>query len=251
MVTPWSRGRTTGRLSRRARGPDAARPAVHRHDANIAAVHGRRRHRSRHWAHDAAATAPGEGHDHMTEAVRAPEERFADLPDFPYAAVLAGGRRPAPRAPRRGRRAARRCSCTASRPGRTCGGTLIPPLRDAGFRCIAPDHAGFGRSDKPADARLVLLRPPHGAAGRPGRAARPARRDGRRARLGRADRAARRGRAAGADRPDRRDGHRPLHRPPADERRVDDVPRLRRAHGGPADRDARARRLPPRSRATR
>ena len=27
----------------------------------------------------------------------------------------------------------------------------IPPLLDAGFRCIAPDHAGFGRSDKPTD----------------------------------------------------------------------------------------------------
>jgi haloalkane dehalogenase len=28
---------------------------------------------------------------------------------------------------------------------------VIPPLRDAGFRCIAPDLVGFGRSDKPAD----------------------------------------------------------------------------------------------------
>ena len=28
---------------------------------------------------------------------------------------------------------------------------VIPPVRDAGFRCIAPDHAGFGRSDKPTD----------------------------------------------------------------------------------------------------
>jgi haloalkane dehalogenase len=28
---------------------------------------------------------------------------------------------------------------------------LIPPLCDAGYRCIAPDHAGFGRSDKPTD----------------------------------------------------------------------------------------------------
>jgi haloalkane dehalogenase len=28
---------------------------------------------------------------------------------------------------------------------------VIPPVRDAGFRCIAPDMAGFGRSDKPAD----------------------------------------------------------------------------------------------------
>ena len=28
---------------------------------------------------------------------------------------------------------------------------LIPPLIDAGYRCVAPDHAGFGRSDKPTD----------------------------------------------------------------------------------------------------
>jgi haloalkane dehalogenase len=28
---------------------------------------------------------------------------------------------------------------------------VIPPVRDAGHRCIAPDLAGFGRSDKPTD----------------------------------------------------------------------------------------------------
>jgi haloalkane dehalogenase len=28
---------------------------------------------------------------------------------------------------------------------------VIPPVRDAGFRCLAPDLAGFGRSDKPMD----------------------------------------------------------------------------------------------------
>ena len=28
---------------------------------------------------------------------------------------------------------------------------VIPPVRDAGFRCIAPDLVGFGRSDKPTD----------------------------------------------------------------------------------------------------
>ncbi len=28
---------------------------------------------------------------------------------------------------------------------------VFPPVRDAGFRCIVPDHAGFGRSDKPTD----------------------------------------------------------------------------------------------------
>jgi haloalkane dehalogenase len=30
---------------------------------------------------------------------------------------------------------------------------VIPPVRDAGYRCIAPDLAGFGRSDKPTDIR--------------------------------------------------------------------------------------------------
>ena len=29
--------------------------------------------------------------------------------------------------------------------------TVIPPVRDAGFRCLAPDLPGFGRSDKPVD----------------------------------------------------------------------------------------------------
>jgi haloalkane dehalogenase len=28
---------------------------------------------------------------------------------------------------------------------------VIPPVRDAGYRSIAPDYAGFGRSDKPTD----------------------------------------------------------------------------------------------------
>jgi haloalkane dehalogenase len=28
---------------------------------------------------------------------------------------------------------------------------VIPPVRDAGYRCLAPDLAGFGRSDKPTD----------------------------------------------------------------------------------------------------
>jgi haloalkane dehalogenase len=28
---------------------------------------------------------------------------------------------------------------------------VIPPVRDAGFRCVAPDLAGFGGSDKPVD----------------------------------------------------------------------------------------------------
>jgi haloalkane dehalogenase len=28
---------------------------------------------------------------------------------------------------------------------------VVPPVREAGYRCLVPDHAGFGRSDKPLD----------------------------------------------------------------------------------------------------
>ena len=67
---------------------------------------------------------------------------------------------------------------------------VIPPVRDAGYRCIAPDYAGFGRSDKPTDigwysydrhCELVgdAARPTSTCATRP-----------RRPRLGRADRPA-------------------------------------------------------------
>lgn len=36
---------------------------------------------------------------------------------------------------------------------------IIPGLRDAGYRCIIPDHMGFGRSDKPAsDDWYVIAR---------------------------------------------------------------------------------------------
>ena len=124
---------------------------------------------------------------------------------------------------------------------------VLPPVRDAGHRVILPDLVGFGRSDKPTDfdwysydrhveyattlfedldlrdATVVV----HDWGG--------------------PDRPAHRGREPGAGRAHRRHGHGPVHRPPADERRVEDVPRLRRAHGGPADLDARAQRVQDRS----
>jgi pimeloyl-ACP methyl ester carboxylesterase len=34
---------------------------------------------------------------------------------------------------------------------------VIPVLVSAGFRCIAPDHAGFGRSDKPTDIHWYTI----------------------------------------------------------------------------------------------
>lgn len=35
--------------------------------------------------------------------------------------------------------------------------TMIPQLVEAGYRCIAPDHLGFGRSDKPTDANWYSI----------------------------------------------------------------------------------------------
>ena len=35
---------------------------------------------------------------------------------------------------------------------------MIPKLLAAGYRCIAPDHIGFGRSDKPANDEWFVIR---------------------------------------------------------------------------------------------
>jgi haloalkane dehalogenase len=86
----------------------------------------------------------------MIDAVRTPEEAFAGLPDFPFAphyrevqglrlAHLDEGEGPP----------------VLFMHGEPTWSFLwrkvIGPVRDAGFRCIAPDMVGFGRSDKPTD----------------------------------------------------------------------------------------------------
>ncbi len=65
---------------------------------------------------------------------------------------------------------------------------VIPPVRDAGFRCVAPDLAGFGRSDKPTDFDFYSYDRHTELAGDAARGPRPARRHRGRPRLGRADR---------------------------------------------------------------
>jgi haloalkane dehalogenase len=86
----------------------------------------------------------------MTEAVRTPEELLRGLPKFPFessyrefeglrlAHVDAGEGPP-----------------VVFLHGEPTWSFLwrhvIPPVRDAGYRCIAPDLPGFGRSDKPID----------------------------------------------------------------------------------------------------
>jgi haloalkane dehalogenase len=86
----------------------------------------------------------------MTSTYRTPEERFEGLPEFGYQ-------------PRyrevRGLRLAH-VETGEGAPVVFLHGEptwsflwrkVIPPVRDAGFRCVAPDLMGFGRSDKPTD----------------------------------------------------------------------------------------------------
>ena len=84
------------------------------------------------------------------DVLRTPDERFAGLPDWPYAPrwTEVDGLRLA------------RVDEGSGEPVVLLHGeptwsflyrNVIPPLLDAGLRVIAPDHAGFGRSDKPAD----------------------------------------------------------------------------------------------------
>ncbi len=86
----------------------------------------------------------------MSDAVRTPEEAFADLPDFPFEAhyrevdglrlahLDEGGGSPV-------------IFVHGEPTWSFLWRKVIPAVRDAGFRCIAPDLVGFGRSDKPTD----------------------------------------------------------------------------------------------------
>ncbi|MDP4505340.1 haloalkane dehalogenase [Nonomuraea turcica] len=87
-------------------------------------------------------------------SLRTPDERFDNLPDYPFAShytEISGGLR---------------VHYVDERPDNPSGETIlllhgeptwsylyrrvIPPLVAAGHRCVAPDLVGFGRSDKPA-----------------------------------------------------------------------------------------------------
>ncbi len=84
----------------------------------------------------------------MNDAVRTPDERFEGLPDFPFApnwrefdglrlAHVDEGEGPPV------------IFFHGEPTWSFLWRNVIPPVRDAGFRCIAPDLPGFGRSDKP------------------------------------------------------------------------------------------------------
>jgi haloalkane dehalogenase len=86
----------------------------------------------------------------MTDALRTPEELLEGLPDFPF---------PARFREHHGLRLAHVDEGEGAPVVFVHGEPtwsflwrhVIGPVRDAGFRCLAPDHAGFGRSDKPVD----------------------------------------------------------------------------------------------------
>jgi haloalkane dehalogenase len=88
----------------------------------------------------------------VTEAVRTPDELLEGLPDFPYASSFRDwdGLRLAHLDEGEG-------SPVIFFHGEPTWSFLwrkvIPPVREAGFRCIAPDLPGFGRSDKPVEMK--------------------------------------------------------------------------------------------------
>ena len=95
------------------------------------------------------------------QVLRTPDERFASLPDFPFAAHYA--QIPAGGAEGTELRMAYLDEAGHGGPGHTIVlmhgepswsflyRKMIPVLTEAGHRCIAPDLIGFGRSDKPTE----------------------------------------------------------------------------------------------------
>jgi len=88
--------------------------------------------------------------DTVPDAYRTPDERFQGLPEFPFEPSYAeiDGLRLAYLDEGEG-------APVVFFHGEPTWSYLwrkvIPPVREAGLRCIAPDYAGFGRSDKPTD----------------------------------------------------------------------------------------------------
>src|SRR6202035_922328 len=86
----------------------------------------------------------------VPEAVRTDEQALAGLPDFPFAAHYreVDGLRLAPRDEGAG---AAGVVLHGEPTWSFLWRKVITPVREAGFRCVAPDLAGFGASDKPVD----------------------------------------------------------------------------------------------------
>ncbi|HEV3070134.1 MAG TPA: haloalkane dehalogenase [Solirubrobacteraceae bacterium] len=86
----------------------------------------------------------------MSDAVRIPDEALQDLPDFPFQPYYreVQGLRLAHLDEGEGKPVV---FLHGEPTWSFLWRKVIPPVRAAGLRCIAPDLAGFGRSDKPTD----------------------------------------------------------------------------------------------------
>lgn len=88
----------------------------------------------------------------MARIIRTPESRFANLPDYPFAPhyhALPGGIRL--HYVDEGPREATPVLMMHGEPSWSyLYRFMIPPVVDAGYRVLAPDLVGFGKSDKPA-----------------------------------------------------------------------------------------------------
>lgn len=99
----------------------------------------------------------------MTEALRTPEERFADLPGFAFAPHYCGDLRGyaglrlhyVDEGPREAKRT---FLCLHGEPSWSyLYRKVIPFITAAGHRAVAPDFFGFGRSDKPVEDALYTF----------------------------------------------------------------------------------------------
>ncbi len=90
--------------------------------------------------------------------LRTPEERFADLPGFPWAPRYLEHEGMRVHLVDEGPRDAPVALCLHGEPTWSyLYRRMIPGLLAAGFRVVAPDFIGFGRSDKPDDDALYSL----------------------------------------------------------------------------------------------
>ena len=95
-------------------------------------------------------------HSSSVDVLRTPDPFFDDLPDFPFAPnyveIDAGGTSLRVHHLDEGPADGPVVLLLHGEPSWSyLYRTMIPPLVSAGFRCIAPDLVGFGRSDKPAE----------------------------------------------------------------------------------------------------
>jgi haloalkane dehalogenase len=94
----------------------------------------------------------------MTEFARTPDENFADLTDFSYAQHYHQWQDMRMHYIDEGPKDGPVMLLLHGMPTWSyLYRDMIPALVDAGYRCIAPDHMGFGRSDKPTDIHWYTI----------------------------------------------------------------------------------------------